>query len=292
MGWLKRTKKTYEIADGEKKLVKLELGKITYIFDRDSVVVDLRTNKGKPGVPIKKIVLDTAKASVAQVVAVGPAMAGHELGHAGTALAVQAKVVDLVLFGADAGIRFIADSPAQLMAVSLVPSILEAVLGLYLIRRGIKKEEAIQFSIGVFLFTTPLWRYIFWNLMANGATDFNLFERGLKGFLLENRVGSFDTIVNLDTNAIILTTLIAMYTSVLLGSKYAPVMKQKILEGKKQLKYWQNVRGKIKEFKASGHFAGKIPIKKSKAVALLKSLREQEKQRKSTQQIDQKLSRL
>ncbi len=275
MALFKRTRRVFEITRDGKQLIEVEKGGISYIFGEDTTIVDLRTNKQKPGVSIKKLVLDAGKASIAQIITAVPAVAAHELAHAGTAILVGARLGQIELLPPNAGVEVIIDATGAKMAIALVPTILEALLGLYLIRRGLKNKKAIIFSTGVMLSTFPLWRFIFINLISRGITDYSIFEHSLKQYLIDNRVADFDTIAYLDSNAIIFVALMAIYGGILLGSRYAPVILGKIKSAQKAFKELRAMQKEIKEFKKQGKLKGKIILlSRKKAHAILNSLKD------------------
>ena len=181
----------------------------------------------------------------------------------------------------NAGVTVIIDNPEAGMIVTLFPTVMEAIIGLYLIQRGLRKESAITFAAGVLVGTIPLWRYML-GLIAQSGTDYNLFVYNLKQYLIDHNIADYDTAMKLDTNALILATVLIIYTGALLGTRYAPLVKELIMEGKR-LKFLPKVRGKIKEYKAKRMHKGWVPISPGKARALLKSLRSAEKAAKLRQ---------
>src|SRR3989344_1121146 len=96
------------------KTVEIERGRHRYIFGKNLTVIDLRSNRDKPGVAIKRLVIDVAKVISGQVAAAIPVIDFiHESEHAATTIALGGVVKRITFWppgSPEVGVQILVDS--------------------------------------------------------------------------------------------------------------------------------------------------------------------------------------
>ncbi len=231
-------------------VVKTKAG-FSYIFDLIGKKIYIIAERGMLGhkgreLPTKKEIKNFAKFFGAFVGGTFVSQIPHEIEHAVTALGLGGKVQGWKLgFGLERSEIYIdIDSALKRAIVAIAPQFFEAILGLFLMKEGLKRGNTVYFGYGSLTFIRPTGQVVS-SIFAD--TDFTIFVSYVKTWLIQSfsdNQAIVDFIKNFNEPAAILLTAATIYGTALLGVKYVPKISREFLTLEQTQKIFAEIKRK------------------------------------------------